>query len=526
MSTETAQSDGVHRTRLFAGICLSLIPTGASFALVANVLGQLKAEFILTNYQVGTIAGAGLWGMAISLLVIGPWLDKYGMKNGAVLAFVGHLGGLTLMLAAATMHGDPSAYWLLILGAALLAGGNGMIEVVGNPLTTALFPDDKTTKLNWFHAFFPIGILAGSLTGFALNGLQESAPVLYHWTFQIGIVYVPILIYGIMILPQKFPKTEYGEAGLPFGEMFRFALTQPLMYLLVFMLVVSVSIELGAQRWIPEIFANAGLGAWSILLLAWVSVIMIVMRLYAAPFVERFSPPGMLFLGAIVLGISLVLYSIAQGGFVAFLAATCFGVGVAFFFPTIVGLVSERLPHSGSFGVVLTIGVGLAAAGGVATPGIGRIADVQLAKYIANESPDETIALLREVDQSFPPLIEEAETATEEELLQMGYRAADLANALELTRAALSEYDAQNAITGDSVPKALRAITEVPVDSDLVARAAGIIKPAEGWGGKRALLLISPFTLILIAVFGAMYLNDQKKGGYKALRLSGGGQAD
>jgi len=60
----------VHRRRLFTGICLALIPTGASFGLVSNVLVQMKQEFILTNYQVGLIAGAALWGMAISLLVL------------------------------------------------------------------------------------------------------------------------------------------------------------------------------------------------------------------------------------------------------------------------------------------------------------------------------------------------------------------------------------------------------------------------------------------------------------------------
>ena len=41
--------DGIHRNRLFFGICLALIPTGASFALVSNILVPLKQQFILTN---------------------------------------------------------------------------------------------------------------------------------------------------------------------------------------------------------------------------------------------------------------------------------------------------------------------------------------------------------------------------------------------------------------------------------------------------------------------------------------------
>ena len=140
---------GANRSRLFFGTCLALIPTGASFALVSNILVPLKQEFILTNFQVGLIGGAALWGMAISLLVMGPMLEAFGLKNGARLAFAGHLIGITLMIAAVTRVGDPSAFWMLMGGAATLAAGNGMIEVTGNPLVAALYPDQKTKRLNW-----------------------------------------------------------------------------------------------------------------------------------------------------------------------------------------------------------------------------------------------------------------------------------------------------------------------------------------------------------------------------------------
>src|SRR5262245_31994336 len=113
----------VHRQRLFFGICLALIPTGASFSLVSNILVQLKQQFVLTNYQVGLIGGAALWGMALSLLIAGPLLEVFGLKNGARMAFIGHVTGLSVMLLAATRVGDPSAFWMLMTGAAILAAG-------------------------------------------------------------------------------------------------------------------------------------------------------------------------------------------------------------------------------------------------------------------------------------------------------------------------------------------------------------------------------------------------------------------
>ncbi|MGH9158820.1 MAG: MFS transporter, partial [Vicinamibacteraceae bacterium] len=308
-----AELHSVHRTRLFVGICLALIPTGASFALISNVIGQLKEEFILTNYQAGLIGGAALWGMAISLLVLGPMLEGYGMKKGAVLAFVGHVAGLTLLIAAVSLRHNPSAaFSLLMVGAILLACGNGMVEVVGNPLTAALYPEEKTTKLNLFHAYFPMAILIAGVLGYVLNQLPHVAEgFFHHWTFQIGIVYIPIVVYGAMLLPQTFPPTENSAAGIPVKEMFRYTLTHPLMYALLVIMGIAISLELGSNRWIPEVFAR--LGVPGILLLSWIAFVMMILRVFASHFVERFSPPGMLCGAAVFSGMGLLLFSMAQG---------------------------------------------------------------------------------------------------------------------------------------------------------------------------------------------------------------------
>jgi hypothetical protein len=49
MRESSAAVQPIDRRRLFFGICLALVPTGASFALVSNILVPLKQEFILTN---------------------------------------------------------------------------------------------------------------------------------------------------------------------------------------------------------------------------------------------------------------------------------------------------------------------------------------------------------------------------------------------------------------------------------------------------------------------------------------------
>jgi fucose permease len=503
-----AGSTEIHRSRLFFGICLALVPTGMSFALVSNILVPLKQQFILTNYQVGLIGGAALWGMALSLLVIGPMLEGFGLKNGARFAFVGHVAGVTIMLLAANRVGDPSAFWMLMAGAATLAAGNGMIEVVGNPLAAALYPEEKTKRLNWFHAFFPIGLILGGLVGFALStwGGRFGA-----WPYQLAVLYVPMLVYAVMVLPQTFPKTENAEQGLPVKEMFRFTLTSPLFFLMLAMMSITVSMELGPMRWIPSVLQSAGLHG--ILVLVWISGWMMVLRFFAGHAVEKLQPTGMLLVASILTGTGLFLLSFASGTWSAFGAATIFAWGVAFFFPTMVGVVSEKLPRTGSLGIVLLAGTGLGMAGAVGVPMMGKLAD----RYLAESLPASTGPLLNSVAARFPRYID-SDTPSD---VGEGYRRVEVMEALAATRAALSAAEeAGGDFKSDATAQALRSIVATAIPGEpLIGEAAAILNPAEAAGGQRSLRLVAPIALILVVVFGAMFVADRRRGGYRAVKL-------
>lgn len=509
MADAPAPSGDLHRRRLFLGICLALIPTGASFALVSNILVQLKQQFILTNYQVGLIGGAALWGMAISLLVMGPLLEAFGLKNGARLAFLGHIAGITLMISAAARAGDPSAFWLLMGGAATLAAGNGMIEVTGNPMVAALFPDQKTKHLNWFHAFFPIGIVLGGLTGFALAtwGGRFAA-----WPYQLAVIYLPILAYGLILLPQRFPKTENAEHGIPVGEMFRYTLTNPLFLLMLLMMAITTSLELGPMRWVPAVLQSAGLHG--ILVLVWISGWMVVLRSLAGHFVERLAPTGMLLTAAVLTGSGLFLLSFATGTVSAFAAATIFAWGVAFFFPTMVGVVSEKMPKTGSLGIVLTAGIGLGMAGAVGVPLMGKLAD----GYLAESLPPSTLTLLQQVEQRFPAYTARAQGVTD--VATVGYQPKDVEEAIGAVRTALATMQQTGNIHNDASANALRAIVASAIPNEpLVAEANAILQPAEASGGQRSFRYVAPAALVLVLVFGAIYLTDRRRGGYRAVSL-------
>lgn len=513
------QPNDINRKKIFMGICLALVPTGFSFVLVSNILFQLKSEFILTNAQVGYIGGAALWGMAVSLLTIGPFLEKIGLKKATIGAFICHLLGVTFFLFGFPFAGDPSAFWILFMGAIGFGAGNGLIEVAGNPLTAALFPNNKTTKLNHFHAFFPGSMVVGGLLGWLMVQTGTVGPIdIGHWTLQIGIIYIPIFVYGAMLLPEKFPKTETAEAGIPIGEMFRYTLTHPLVWGLIFLKMITLSLEMGPSRWIPEVLEAAGVHG--MLVFVWISGLMVVLRAFAGKFVEKFSPTGMLLGASVLTGIGLLMFAYIETGLLSLmLAATVFACGVAFYFPTMVGLMSERFPKAGSLGIVLLIGVGFFAAGG-SNAIMGGIADSYLPDALDEQ---ETVSILEQVEEQYPEYVQQAEAASgnPEQLAALGYRAVDVQNVLHHSEEALAYYRANGELDGNLTGNALRAVADSDLEQEeaLIQEAFGILRPADNYGGRMSFLWVGPVAFLVAIVFLILYIRDKREGGYKAVRL-------
>ena len=62
-----------------------------------------------------------------------------------------------------------------------------------------------------------------------------------------------------------------------------------------------------------------------------------------------------------------------------FAAATVFAMGVAYFWPNMLGVVAEKVPTSGALGLAIMGGIGFLG-GAIAQPTLGRIYDMQLGK--------------------------------------------------------------------------------------------------------------------------------------------------
>ena len=498
--------ESVDRKRLFIGSCIALIATSVAFATVGAILNPLKQEFVLTNAEVGWIGGAALWGFAVSQVLFAPFCDNLGMKFLLRMAFGGHLLGTGLMILA-------PGFWALFAGAAIIAMANGLVEAACNPLVATLYPDEKSVKLNQFHVWFPGGVVLGGVGSFALDQVGIGM-----WELKLALIFIPALVYGWLLLTETFPPTENVQAGVSIKEMFRVTLTSPLMWLMLLCMAITASTELGPNRWVPAVLesglseAAGGFAGIGVLALAWINGLMAVMRYNSDKIVGRFSPTLVLLGSSIVAAGGLLWLSYAATPAMAFFSATVFALGVAYFWPTMLGFVSERIPKTGALGLGLMGAVGMAVVGLLTAPQMGAVAD----EYAHQKLPEaQVVEILDTARQTYPGLTSEVPDEF----------AADFRRAADQARTVLQQHEETGELPKVTTANALRAVidtraaaqrTSNDAAQSLPDRAGSVLGPADNYGGRVSFRYIVPFTCLLIVIFGGLYWRDRQRGGYQA----------
>lgn len=326
--------------RVFNLCCIALTVTSMTFAIRAGILGQLGNEFGLSGTELGWINAMAFLGFPVATILGGAIYNAIGSRKLIALAFVCHLLGLVLTIAS-------GGFWGLLISTFLIGFANGSVEAGCNPLIAELYPDNKTTMLNRFHVWFPGGIVIGALA----SNLMTSASL--NWQWQVGLILIPTLIYGYLILKSKFPATD--ERLHSTTDNLKHLIT-PLYLFLVVCMTFTATTELGTQQWIERILSASGTSP--MIVLAMITGLMAIGRYYAGPVIHKFNPTGVLLGSAVLAACGIYLMSIAQGSTI-YLAAILFALGCTYFWPTMLGCVAEYTPKTGALGLSLVGGAGM-----------------------------------------------------------------------------------------------------------------------------------------------------------------------
>jgi MFS family permease len=335
------------KRKLFLICVLSCTTNSISFSLRTSIASDIQAAFfdpidpVHSASLLGSALGVAFLGFAFTVAFGSSLLDFLGMRNILTISSLSFVLGTLLTIFADSIAHGAAIYNVVWLGMLLSGIGWGCSEAVINPLTTTLYPDDKTHKLNVLHAWWPGGIIIGGLLGLAIGALNMS------WRFKFAVVLVPSLAILVMLLGSKFPKTERVAAGIPAREMFVQAL-RPAFLIWFFSMFLTAAAELAPGQWVDMALTRT-VHIHGIWLLIYVSGLMFVMRHFAGTMVHKLSSVGLLWFSCLFASLGLVALSVANSPAMGFLAATVWGVGVCYMWPTMLAAASERFPRGGAF---------------------------------------------------------------------------------------------------------------------------------------------------------------------------------
>jgi fucose permease len=247
----------------------------------------------------------------------------------------------------------------------------GLVEGVINPLITTVYSSQKTLRLNMMHAWWPGGIMLGGLVGVAMTRALHAG-----WELEMATILVPALIYLLLALSLEYPKTERVQSGVSTREMWREA-RRPLFVLLFCCMWMTSSIELGPDQWFPSIMSALVPRLQGVLYLVYTAGLMFLLRTFGSGVAHK-APIGTLAVCSGLAAAGLYWLGGLEAGpgnsLVALMAATVFGVGKSFLWPTMLGVAAERFPRGGAVTISLMGGAGMASVA-VAVPIMGACMD-------------------------------------------------------------------------------------------------------------------------------------------------------
>jgi FHS family glucose/mannose:H+ symporter-like MFS transporter len=345
---------GPHRSPLEAIAYAGMFVFGLVTALLGAVMPVLFVRLALRLEDIGTAFLAMNGGMLAASLLVGPTMDRFGVR--APLAS----GAL---LVAAALLGIASAWSLpeLLAAASVLGLGGGALNAGTSTLIADLHdtPETKAAALNVLGVFFGFGALVLPLAIAALLAHVGLAPLLWAASTLCAVA-------GVMAAGATFPPAKQAH-GLHVTDIRRL-LRMPLVVTLGCLLFFQSGSEftLGgyfstfATRELRMSVAAASylLSAyWAALMLSRVALSRLVLRLGAYRVVGGC---------ALVASCGSLALAAASGAPMATLGVLVTGLAFAGIFPTVLGVAAAAFPsHSGTvFGILLTV----ALTGGMTMP--------------------------------------------------------------------------------------------------------------------------------------------------------------
>ena len=422
MSNSIEKLTDADKFKLFWASFLALTAAGVGFVFRVMIPNMWAENFQITLADVGVLTGAALWPIAVTMILFSLLVDKIGYKVSMFFAFALQAASVVLTFIAS----DVTTLWWACFCAGL---GHGVVEAVINPLCASIYRENKSKMLNILHASWPAGLVIGGTIYMLLIGSDQTWADT-KWIFWVMLA--PVVAYGVMFLMcHRFPVDERVEANVSMMDMLKefgglgsflaatfliyemigqigladdiaalnwgdnarlyiclgvgaligtgigFAVGSKgkiLFFVLCLIMIPLATAELATDAWIrtlmEPIMGAQGAG-WAIVFSA---AIMMVLRFFAGVPLKFMSPPALLLVSSIFSIVGLYALSVSAG-WAIFLAFVLYAVGQTFYWPTVLGFVSEQFPRGGAMTLNTVSAMGLLTVGIFGFPFLGAVQD-------------------------------------------------------------------------------------------------------------------------------------------------------
>jgi fucose permease len=360
----------MNKQKLFIASCISIGTAAMVFAIRGDVAGPMSAAFHITNEQMGVVFSPAFFAFTLAIFISGNLVDVVGMRILHAMSALGFILGVALVILAPHPDGPVQSLFehpgtiMLFAGFFLFGLSHGLVEGVINPLLATIYSTEKTKKIVACHAWWPAGLMIGGLFAVAMTRFM-AAP----WQLKLMLIAIPAAVYLTLAMTQQYPQSERVASNVSTAEMWK-QTTQPVFVLLFLCMWGTAAVELGPDQWLPRVMGalvprlspEAGSG---VLFLVYTAGLMFVIRVWGSA-VSHKSPLGTLVGSSALAGLGLYwLGSLdaSSSAAAALAAATIFGVGKTFLWPTMIGVTAELFPRGGPLLLSLMGGAGMLSVG-------------------------------------------------------------------------------------------------------------------------------------------------------------------
>lgn len=434
MNDSTLNLSEADKTKLFWASFLALAAAGVGFVFRVMIPQMWAETFQVTLLEVGTLTGAALWPIAVTMVLFSLLVDKIGYKVSMFFAFALQSASVVLTIMAT----DFETMWWACFCAGL---GHGVVEACINPLCASIYRNEKSKMLTILHASWPAGIVVGGIFYLMLIDIEigpDKKAILPEWEsvkWVFWFMLLPVIAYGVLFLMCfRFPVDERVEANVPMREMLRefgglgaflastfliyeltnqlgsygvndfitwldwgdntrlylclgigtligtmcgFLVGSPGKLLFFFLCVIMVPLaaaELATDNWIQTLMRpilGLEFASWAIVFSAG---IMMILRFFAGVPLKYMSPPTLLCVSSVFSIAGLYALSSVTGAWI-FAAFVFYAIGQTFYWPTMLGLVSEQFPKGGAMTLNTVSAIGLLTVGIFGAPFLGAVQD-------------------------------------------------------------------------------------------------------------------------------------------------------